>query len=209
MKKIIMFGSLVVATILFWVYIPNVKMANEVISENQVSYDQPIPSIAHGYRIRQDFTPVNKRIDTISIYIDALSCSKEQGYLDIKLLDKTQQICYENQIPFTELPDYGWVDVVLDVEVTEQATYALVLESMEAIDDGPKISFYASDIAACTEEINQPFLYADIPMEECVLRMRFTYQVELVNEEYIILYLFVMFLVSMLISSSFRIFQNG
>lgn len=200
MKKIRMIGVIVIVSIVFLIFGLKLHMSNEVISENQISYEQTIPSIAHGYRMKQCFVPQYEKIEEICIYVDALSCAREQGYLSILLLDESQDVYYEKEIPFSDLPDYGWVEVVSDIDVEKQECYSLVLESMEAVDDGPKISFYASEIAASVEEINQPFSYADIEMEDCDLRMRFVYQVEIRKDEYLILYLFVVFLACVITS---------
>ena len=62
-------------------------------------------------------------------------------------MEESNAIFY-SQIPVSELPQYGWVDIPVHLRLSCGQTYRIVLESVDCIDFGPKISFYDAKLAA-------------------------------------------------------------
>ena len=188
---IIIAGTL--AIILFVCLAPSL-IRTTISSENQVSYDQPIPSVAHWYVLSQQFTPQHEQIQSLEIYTNSLACDKTQGYLSARILDSNHEVLYENQIPLSQLPDYGLSTILKDMKLQTLETYELALEAIGTTDDGPTISFYPTTLAASTEENNASLLYAGLPMENSVLRIVFHYSIPLSAVNIVIYCLFILFL---------------
>lgn len=188
---IIIAGTL--AIILFVCLAPTL-IRTTISSENQVSYDQPIPSVAHGYVLSQQFTPQHEQIQSLEIYTNSLACDKTQGYLSARILDSNHEVLYENQIPLSQLPDYGLSTILKDMKLQTMKTYELALEAIDTTDDGPAISFYPTTLAASTEENNASLFYAGLPMENSVLRIVFHYSIPLSAVNIVIYCLFILFL---------------
>lgn len=187
-------------TVAFFCIVPVAAIRNTVISENYVSYDQAIPSVAHGYQLAQQFVPQFDDMEHIDIYVNTLECNKHNGYLLGELRDSDQIPIYKKRIALSDLPDYGWVSIVSNIDLQAGETYYLLLDAMETTDGGPKISFYASEVAASEEEKGQKLTYATFPLENSVLRARFQYSVELSKTDYIVYYLFLSFAAFMIFS---------
>ena len=190
----------IIMTVTFFCIVPMTTIRNTVISENQVSYDQTIPSIAHGYQLIQQFVPQFDDIEHIDIYVNALECDKNNGYILGEIRDSDQTLIYKKKIALSDLPDYGWISIVSDIGLQAGETYYLFLDAIDTIDDGPKISFYASEVAASEEEKEQMFTYAAFPLENSMLKARFQYGIELPKTDYIVYYLFLSFVIFMILS---------
>ena len=105
MKKIYCFAAVLsAAAILIFLYLAPQRIRTSIVSENKVSYEQPVPSVAHGFILSQQFVPRYEQLERIEVYINALSCSREEGYLDIRITDSSAEVLYENQLPLAALP---------------------------------------------------------------------------------------------------------
>jgi hypothetical protein len=160
--------------------------------------------MAYGYQISQELCPSNDHIDSILLWISSLKCDTSQGYLKINLLDSDMNIVYENSIFLYELPSYGWFEAVRDIDVTANATYYLTLETIDAIDDGPVISYYRSDNAQSQEEEDGQLTYAYLPLDDCALKIRIIYNVNLSLPEYFAYYVFILFIAAFISSYTLK-----
>lgn len=165
-----------------------------IASENKVSYEQTIPSVAHGYILSQQFLPQYDMIERIELYINTLSCQKTQGYLHVRISDSHADTLYEHDIPLSELPAYGMTPIAENVRLTAQNTYTLSIEAVDTVDGGPVISFYPTLIAANPEESSFLLSYAGLPLENSVLRASFYYSVPLAPVNDVPYCLFIVFI---------------
>lgn len=188
------------ATIAFFCIMHQNLIRSTVISDNQVSYEQPIPSIAHGYQIAQKFIPQHDFIESVQIYVSTLECSKTQGYLMTRILDSAHNPIYEKATNISELPDYGCQDILNNISVDSGDTYYLTVDAVDTIDDGPVVLFYPTEIAASKEEENQQLTYAGLPLDNSVLKITFQYGVPVLKTDYIAYYLFLSLILAMIIS---------
>lgn len=195
MKKI-KYVLLVLFTLIFLLIIPLRGIYRTEVSSNKPGHEMPIPSMSYGYQIAQELCPLNDYIDSLLLYIKSLNCETNQGYLSIHLLDSNLTSVYENNIPLSELPTYGWFEAVSDVEVVARNTYYLTVETIDAVDDGPVISYFRGDNAESCEEEGGQLTYAYLPLDECTLKLRIIYNVGLSRYEYVVYYVFILFIIS-------------
>lgn len=184
---------LILAAIALFLFMAPHIIRTTILSENNVAYEQPIPSIAHGYTLSQQFIPQYDMLKSIEIYINSLSCSKSQGYLHVTISENNTHIIYENNIPLSALPDYGMTAIAEDIALTARTAYTLSIEAVDTIDDGPVVSFYPDMTAANKEEDGSVLTYAGLPLEASVLRASFYYDVPLSPINYIPYCLFIAF----------------
>ncbi len=196
MKKIYCSAAVLsAAAILIFLYLAPQRIRTSIVSENKVSYEQPVPSVAHGFILSQQFVPRYEQLERIEVYINALSCSREEGYLDIRITDSSAEVLYENQLPLAALPEYGMTPVVKEVRLETGNTYKLSIEAVDTLDDGPAISFFPNEIAANEEESGGGLTYAGQRLENAVLRASFCYSVPLPPVNYLAYCLFIVFLI--------------
>ncbi|MDE7478776.1 MAG: hypothetical protein K2M91_12675, partial [Lachnospiraceae bacterium] len=86
MKKILIILISIAAVAVFVCTAPSF-IRTTVLSTNQVAYEQPVPSVAHGYVLSQQFIPQYDDMKRIEVYINALNCDKAQGFLHVQILD--------------------------------------------------------------------------------------------------------------------------
>lgn len=196
MKKIYISASIltVAAVMIFWYMAPHF-IRTSIVSENKVSYEQPVPSVAHGWILSQQFVPRYERIESIDVYLNALSCGREEGYLHIKIADSSVEVLYDNKLPLARLPEYGMTSIVQDVRLAAGNTYNLSIEAVGTLDDGPAVSFFPNEIAANEEESGGSLSYAGQRLENAVLRASFHYSVPLSWINYLAYCLFIAFVV--------------
>ncbi len=204
MKKILTLIGLL-ATIAFFYAVPTQSIKTSVLSENAVAYDQPFPSIAHGFTLSQQFIPQYDYIDSINIYIRELNCDINQGYVSACILDENQAILYRNRIALSELNSYGWQIILSNLTLSAGETYYLTLDAVDTIDNGPTIAFYTETNAASKEELEQVLTYATFPVENASLKLSFEYKVPLNKFDYLGYYLFALFLLTFICS---RLYQH-
>ena len=164
---------IIVLAIVVWRH----PFTNEMISTNGPAYGQKVNSVAFGYRLEQQFTPIESGLSSIDIYVDTTECSTENGKLQVCIWNQTNEQCFRQDIPLSELPEYGWYKVLLDVQLQKGEKYRLVLESIDCIDLGPQISFFAANQAATPEQITDTLLYAGQEVPNAALRIRFYYEI--------------------------------
>ena len=167
----------------------NGKITRTVQSVSGVAYEQKVDSVAFGYRLEQMFKPQHEKLDTIKIYVDTSACSSEAGVLQISVTEESDAVFY-SQIPVSELPQYGWVDIPVHLQLSCDQTYCLVLESVDCIDFGPKISFYDAMLAATKEQQGYNLVYAGMEVTNSALRISFVYAVPIEVYEYFVFYIF-------------------
>ena len=177
------------ASILF-IYAAPSFIRTTISSENKVAYEQPIPSIAHGFILSQQFIPQYDRIGEIEVYINSLNCNRNQGYISTCISDANMNTIYNNRVPLTELPEYGLTSVADNVILHAGETYYFTIEAIDTLDDGPLISFYPTMTAASTEENSFQLTYANMPLENSVLRTVFHYSVGLPAINYFVYCIF-------------------
>lgn len=150
---------------------------NELISTNGAAYEQQVNSVAFGYQLEQQFVPVENGLSAIDIYVDTTGCSRENGKLQVAIWNQSNGLCFTRDIPLSELPEYGWYKVLLDTRLQKGKQYRLVLESIDCIDMGPQVSFFAANQAATSEQITDTLIYAGQEVSNAALRIRFYYEV--------------------------------
>lgn len=195
--KLIMKKSYVIIwtilTVVFIGIVSIVPIRRSKLSENGVSYDQPIPTIAHGAGLTQQFVPQHDYMEYIEVYVNALECDKSQGVLSVQLLDAGQNLIAGNTIALGDLPDYGKVRILENVTVKAGTVYCLTLNAADTADSGPSISFYPDSVAASTEETGYSLTYGGVPFESAVLRMTIGYSVPVKWFEYGVYLVFLTF----------------
>jgi hypothetical protein len=203
MKKI-KYALIILFILIISLIIPIKGIYRTKVSNNKPGHEMPIPSMAHGYQISQQICPAKDYIDSLFLCISSLNCDTQQGYLSVNLIDSNNVTVYENNIPLSELPTYGWFEAVSGVEVTAGDTYYLTVETIDATDDGPVISYYRSDHAEAVEEEGGLLTYAYLALDECTLKLRIIYNVGLSGYEYIVYYVFIIFIVSFIAHKKIR-----
>lgn len=166
-----------------------------ISSENQIAYEQTIPSVAHGYVLSQQFIPQYDGLERIEIYINALNCDRTQGYMHVQILDAESESVYENTISLQELPTYGMTAIAEDVKLHSGNGYCLMIEAVDTVDDGPVISFYPTVSAASKEENGFVLSYNRVPLEGSVLRVSFYYSVPLSPVNDMVYCLFIVYMI--------------
>ena len=180
-----------------------------VSSKNKVAYERPFPSVAHGYTLSQQFTPLYDKIESIEIYVNALNCDVTQGVVRVNILDSELLSVYENEILLSELPQYGWLEIVKNLHLQPGDNYYLTIEAADTVDDGPTFSFYPTNIAAGTEENDCILYYAGFPLEDAVLKISFLYSVPVASAEYIVYCSFLLFIVCFMIDKIYKKISHG
>jgi hypothetical protein len=203
MKKI-KYVLLILFTIIFLLIIPLRGIYRTEVSNNKPGHEMSIPSMSYGYQISQELCPSGDYIDSLLLWISSLNCETNQGYLSIHLLDSNLTSVYENNIPLSELPTYGWFEAVSGVEVTAGNTYYLTAETCDAVDDGPMISYFRDDNAESCEEEGGQLTYAYLPLDECTLKLRIIYNNGLFRYEYVVYYVFILFIASFVVNKKIR-----
>lgn len=175
-----------------------------VLSKNKVAYERPFPSVAHGYTLSQQFTPLYDKIESIEIYVNALNCDVAQGVVRVNILDSELLSVYENEILLSELPQYGWLEIARSIQLRPEDNYYLTIEAIGTVDDGPTFSFYPTGIAAGEEESGCILYYVGLPLEDSVLKISFRYSVPVAAAEYIVYCLFLLFIVCFMIDKIYK-----
>lgn len=204
MKKILInIGIMLIAFMLFFILpLDSVALSTNKVSKNKIAFDKSFPSVAHGYTVSQQFVPQYDYIKNLKICVREINCDTSQGYIQSSILDSNQNILYQGQLPLTELTYTGWYTVLTDIELHAGETYYLNVDTINALDDGPTLSFYTELNAASTEEEGQALTYASFPVENCVFKVFFEYQIPLNKFDYFGYYLFAAFLISLFITNS-------
>lgn len=196
MKKILTVFICIVASVIFVCTAPSFIRIT-ISSENQIAYEQPIPSVAHGYVLSQQFIPQYDDVERIEIYINMLNCDRTKGFIHVQIMDAdtASEPVYDNSIPLSELPMFGMTAIAENVKLHSGNGYHLMIEAVDTIDDGPVISFYPAAIAASEEENGFQLSYNHLPLEDSVLRASFYYSVPLSPINYIVYCLFIVFII--------------
>ena len=176
----------------------NEKITRTVESVSGVAYEQKVDSIAFGYQLEQKFMPQYERLDILRIYVDTSECSREAGALQISVMEEQSNNIFCSQIPISELPQYGWVDIPVHLQLSCDQAYCIVLESIDCTDFGPKISFYDAKLAATKEQQGYDLTYAGMEVTNSVLRITFIYAVPIAIYEYLIYYIFGLVIVALI-----------
>lgn len=164
---------IVILAVMAWHY----PFTNELISTNGSAYEQKVNSVAFGYQLDQQFVPIENGLSAIDIYVNTTECSTESGKLQFSIWNQSNELCFTKDIPMSELPEYGWYKVLLDTQLQKGEQYRLVLESIDCIDLGPQISFFAANQAAAPEQITDNLIYAGQEVPNAALRIKFYYEV--------------------------------
>ncbi len=196
MKKIYLSATVLsTAAAILFLYIAPQLIRTDILSENKVSYEQPVPSVACGRILSQQFVPQYEQIKSIDVYINALSCSRDEGALHVKITDSSEEVLYDQNLPLSMLPAYGMTPVVKNVTLAVGNTYHLSIEAVDTLDDGPAISFFPNEIAANKEESGGRLTYAGQCLTNSVLRAAFRYSVPLAPVNYLAYCLFIAFFI--------------
>lgn len=174
------------------------RITRKVVSESGVAYEQKVDSVAFGYQLEQDFVPQYEKLDTLRLHIDAAGCAREQGALQVSILDENGNQVFRSAVPVSELPQYGWVDVPVRTRLTPGRVSTVVLESVDCADFGPKISFLDARLAAAAEQQSRNLVYAGMDVEHSALQAAFIYEVPIEIYAYFVYYVFGLFLILLL-----------
>lgn len=179
MSKVNIIGSIylgcviIILAVMAWRH----PFTNEIISTNGPAYEQKVNSVAFGYQLEQQFSPIDRGLDAVEIYINTTECSTESGKLQFSIYDQNNELCFIQDIPLSELPEYGWYKVQIDAPLQKGEQYRMVLESVDCIDMGPQISFFAANQAAAPEQVTDTLRYAGQEVSNAALRIKFYYEV--------------------------------
>lgn len=213
MKRVVSFflAAAMVLVILYLCFfrLPARSVTKEVIAQNGVAYEQKINSVAYGYALTQPFVPQYERLKRLEIYIDAIDCDKSQGVLQMTLTDAQNQVLVQKKTALQDLPEYGWLEFETDIVLSTKEQYALTVETLEALGDGPRISFYSAELAASEEEKGQVLTYAGNPVEDAVLRAEFTYIVPAAARVYLVYAVFLLGMAALVLSHMFSAKASG
>lgn len=171
------------------------RVTRTVVSDSGVAYDQKVDSVAFGFQLHQPFVPQYGRLDTVKLHVDASGCAREKGELQVSVLGENGEQAGFAAIPVSALPQYGWVEARVGAYLVPGKKSTLVLESVGCVDNGPKITFFDSRLAASPEQQGFNLVYAGMDVEHSALRMAFMYEVPIKMYEYLTYYAFGMLLV--------------
>lgn len=174
------------------------RVTRTVVSESGVAYEQKVDSVAFGFQLRQGFVPQYGRLDAVKVHVDTSGCAKDAGELQVSILGEGGGQAAFTSIPISELPQYGWVEARVNARLAPGKAGTLVLESVGCADNGPKITFLDSRLAASKEQKGQGLVYAGMDVEHSALKISFIYSVPIKMYEYLVYYVFGMMLVLML-----------
>lgn len=197
-QRIVILSYCVIAAVVLVLFCVNQKITRTVQSVNDPAYEQKVDSVAFGYQLEQKFTPQYEKLDAFRIYVDTLACATEVGVLQISVMEENANNIFCSQIPVLELPEYGWVDIPVHLQLSCNQTYTIVLESIDCVDFGPKISFYDAKLAATKEQQGYNLIYAGMEVTNSALRITFTYAAAIEAYEYFVYYVFGLVVVSLL-----------
>ena len=175
------------------------RITRAVVSESGVAYEQKVDSVAFGYQLEQDFIPQYESLEIVKVHIDASECAREVGVLQVSILNQYGEHIFFMAIPVSELPQYGWVEIPVHVQLTPGEVNTLVLESVDCVDYGPKISFLDSRLAASAEQKGFHLVYAGMDVEHSALQVAFVYAVPITIYEYLVYYVFGLILIVLVI----------
>lgn len=198
-KRAGLIAGAVLLAVLMSVLCVSGRIVRMVESKSGVAYEQKVDSVAFGYRLEQIFEARYEYLDTVKIHIDAAGCAREQGALQVSILNENQAQVFLTEIPVADLPQYGWVEVPVHVRLTPGQGSTLILESVDCVDNGPRISFVDSRLAAAAEQQGFHLVYAGMDVEHSALQASFIYAVPIAVYEYLAYYVFGLFLIVLVI----------
>lgn len=168
----------------------NGRITRTALSRSGPAYEQKVDSVAFGFRLKQPFVPQHERLDIIKIHVDTSGCAKETGELQVSILDENAKQAAFASIPISDLPQYGWADACVNAKLAQGGVYTLVLESVGCVDNGPKITFLDSRLAASAEQKDFNLSYAEMDVAYSALKIQFVYEVPIKMYEYFTYYAF-------------------
>lgn len=198
-KKAAAFVSGIILAAVLAAFCATGRITRAVVSESGAAYEQKVDSIAFGYRLEQDFVPQYENLDILKLHIDAADCAKDLGALQVSILNEKGDQVFLTAIPVSELPQYGWVEIPVHTRLAPGQVSTLILESVDCVDTGPKISFLDSRLAAAAEQRGFHLIYAGMDVEHSALRAAFIYAVSIESYEYLVYYIFGLFLIILVI----------
>lgn len=175
------------------------RITRTVASGSGVAYEQKVDSVAFGYKLEQDFVPQYADLDAVKIHIDASGCAREFGELQVSILNEHDEQVFFSALPVSGLPQYGWVEVPVHAPLEPGQVNTLILESVGCVDNGPKISFLDSRLAAAAEQQGFHLVYAGMDVEHSALKAAFIYAVPIEIYDYLVYFAFGLMLVSLVI----------
>lgn len=197
-NKIIAFFGIALAAALIMLGI-NGRITRTVLSRSGPAYEQKADSVAFGFRLKQPFVPQHERLDVIKVHVDTSACAKETGELQVSILDENDKQAAFTAIPISGLPQYGWADAHVNAKLAPGKVYTLVLESVGCVDNGPKITFLDSRLAASAEQKGFNLAYAEMDVAYSALKIQFEYKIPIKMYEYSAYYAFGMMMMLMVL----------
>lgn len=188
-KKIIAILAIVLAAALAAMGISG-RVTRKVLSRSGTAYEQKVDSVAFGFQLKQPFVPQYEWLDTIKVHVDTSGCASKTGELYAGILDENGKQAAFAAIPMSDLPQYGWAAVRVNAKLVRGQLYTLVLESVGCVDNGPKITFLDSRLAASAEQKGFNLSYAGMDVAYSALKMQFEYKVPIKMYEYSAYYAF-------------------
>lgn len=192
-KAVIIFGGILLMAVMAVLCITG-RITRTVVSESGTAYEQKVDLVAFGYRLEQRFVPQYENLDTVKIHVDAAECSRDCGALQVSILDADGIALFLTEIPVSDLPLYGWVEIPVCTQLAPGCVSTFQVESIGCVDYGPRISFLDARLAATPEQEGFSMVFAGMEAENSVLRMAFRYAVPIEPYEYIVYGIFGLFL---------------
>lgn len=184
-RRWIVTGYGIIAAILLAVLGIGRKITDTVLSTSGVAYEQKVDSVAFGYKLEQPFDPQYQHLDAIRIYVDASSCSRKEGSLRAVIRDAAGEDIFISDLALGDLPQYGWIEIGTDLELSPGRMYTIVLEGVGTPDRGPKISILDAELAATEEQRGYTLAYAGMEVANTALRIAFAYAVPVGMRQYL------------------------
>lgn len=198
-KRTVLFAGSILLAVLLVVFCMTGRITRTVESRSGTAYEQKVDSVAFGFRLEQKFTPQYERLDAVRVHIDASGCARDVGALQVGIFDENGVQVFMTELPVADLPQYGWVEVPVQIQLTPARPSTLILESVGCADNGPKISFLDSRLAASAEQQGFSLVYAGMEIEHSALQAAFVYAVPIERYEYLAYYAFGLFLMFLVI----------
>lgn len=199
MKKMLIGIGIVILFLI--IPVDNIKFYNYETSVNKAAYDETFPGITHGNTVSQGFIPQYDYIKKIEIYIREVKGESRQGYWKFSILDSKKEPVYEEKISLTELASPGWYTVFSEIELMAGESYYLNIDAVDTLDAGPGLAIFTVPDAAAQEEEGQVLTYGEFPIENGTLKISFEYLKPLNRLDYLVFYLFAIFMVSFIITN--------
>lgn len=177
-------------------WIPGMQLTKQVTTADSdmtyvsyISQGADTISIGKNQGINQAFIPQYDYLKVINIGVDTFMCDVSSGALLVKIQDAYNEVLYTKSIPLSELPEYGWQEVAVDLSLKAGETYYLSLTAEGIVDEGPRITLHDINLSDVTEVEGQLMRNEGKSVKDSALQMKFSYDVPISGKAYVPYYI--------------------